>query len=445
MSILDILRPVPHMREIEDEEEIRKQYRHWRFRIFYGMYIGYIFYYFSRKSLTFAVPAIMAQTGFSQSQMGLLASLLSLMYGLSKFMSGIIADRSNPRYFMSIGLIMTGLSALFFGFSSSLILFAIFSIVNGFFQGWGWPPCARQLTHWYSQKERGTWWGIWNTSHSIGISGIAMLGAVLASNYGWRTSMCIPGILCIFAGFFIMNRLRDTPQSLGLPPIEKFKNDYPATVIAEEKELSAKEVLFRYVLNNNYIWMLGAAYFFVYVVRQGITDWGVLYLTQGKHYSSLFASSCIVSFEVGGFCGSLASGWISDYFFKGKRGPVNTLFSLGVIFPLIGLLLFSDSTPFLDSLLFFTIGVMIYGPQMVIGMHAAEIAHKKAAGTATGFIGWFAYLGGAVAGYPLSLLSQTFGWGIFVIALLICSIIALLLLVPLWSIRVHPKHAQESI
>jgi OPA family sugar phosphate sensor protein UhpC-like MFS transporter len=48
--------------------------------------------------------------------------------------------------------------------------------------------------------------------------------------------------MCILVGFFLMNRLRDTPQSLGLPTIENFKNDYPdvADHNAQEKELSVK-------------------------------------------------------------------------------------------------------------------------------------------------------------------------------------------------------------
>ena len=43
------------------------------------------------------------------------------------------------------------------------LLLAVWSL-NGFFQGWGWPPCARLLTHWYSRNERGFWWGCWNMS-----------------------------------------------------------------------------------------------------------------------------------------------------------------------------------------------------------------------------------------------------------------------------------------
>ena len=222
-AVWNIFKPAPYIKEIEDEAEVKKQYKYWRFRIFYSMYIGYAFYYFTRKSFTFAMPALMESLNYDESQLGFLGTVLAITYGISKFTSGILSDRSNPRYFMSIGLILTGIMNICFGMSSSLFFFAIFWGLNGWFQGWGWPPCARLLTHWYSQKERGTWWGFWNTSHNIGGFLIPYIAAFSAQIWGWREAMFVPGILSILGGIFLMNRLRDTPQSLGLPPIEKFK------------------------------------------------------------------------------------------------------------------------------------------------------------------------------------------------------------------------------
>ncbi len=445
MSLLDVLRPAPYVEEIQDEELVRKQYRHWRMRIFYGMYIGYVFYYISRKSLTFAMPTLMADLGFTKSDIGILASLMAISYGLSKFLSGVLSDRSNPRYFMAFGLIIAGLANVFFGMASSILWFCLLWAINGWFQGWGWPSCARQLTHWYSQRERGTWWGIWNTSQSLGLAAIAMIGAILATYYGWRTAMCVPGIGCILVGLFLINRLRDTPQSLGLPPIEKFRNDYPATTIdKDEKELSTKEILFTYVLKNKFVWLLACSYFFVYLIRQAMNDWGMLYLCEVKSYSQIFAGSCIVSFEVGGFFGSLLAGWASDYVFRGKRCPIIIIFSLAVSAALSAMWLSPYTIGWVDAALMFVVGFLIYGPQMLIGMAAAEISHKKAAGSATGFIGWVAYLGAAVAGYPLSVITQAWGWQAFFVALGISGLIASFLLVPLWSVKANPKHAKKE-
>lgn len=436
MSLVKFLRPAAHQEEIQDTQVVRTEYRYWRIRIFYAMFSGYIFYYFTRKSFTFAMPALMADLGLDKAQLGILGSILYITYGISKFASGVMSDQSNPRYFMAFGLIITGLTNIFFGFSSSLWLFAIFWGLNGWFQGWGWPPCARLLTHWYSQSERGTWWSVWSTSHNIGGFLIPLVVAFCAHYLGWRYAMFIPGTLCILVGLMLMNRLRDTPQSLGLPPIEKFRNDYPISadkVQTSEKELSSKEILFGYVLTNKWVWMLAFASFFVYIVRMAINDWSALYLIEMKHYSMIAANACVSLFEVGGLFGMLIAGWLSDKICSGKRGPINVIFSLGMLLSVLLLWLYPNASVLLDSALLFTIGFFLFGPQMLIGLAAAELSHKKAAGTASGFAGWFAYFGAAVAGYPLGKVAQDFGWSGYFYILMGCGLITILLFLPMWS------------
>src|SRR5271169_2876883 len=93
--------------ELTDREVVKKQYAHWRWRVFYSMYIGYALFYLTRNSFTFAMPSMMKDLGFDKGQLGLLASILSIVYGLSKFAAGILGDRSNPKYFMAFGLMAT--------------------------------------------------------------------------------------------------------------------------------------------------------------------------------------------------------------------------------------------------------------------------------------------------------------------------------------------------
>ncbi len=439
MNLLNLFRAAPLIAENPDVQAVKAQYKYWRWRIFYSMYIGYIFYYFTRKSFTFAMPVLMQDLGLQISDLGILSSVLSITYGLSKFLSGMISDRSNPRFFMALGLILTGVFNICFGMSSSILYFVIFWSLNGIFQGWGWPPCARLLTHWYSQKERGTWWGLASTSHSVGGALIPFIAAFCAQYWGWRFAMYVPGVACILVGFFLMNRLRDTPRSLGLPTVEKFKDDHPESKEADEEELSLKEMLFKYVLSNKYIWLLAISYFFVYVIRQAINDFGALFLIQSKGYSMLAASGSIFWFEAGGILGALVAGWGSDKIFKGQRAPVNLLFCLGAVFAIAALYLTPPGSFILDYSLMFSVGVFIFGPQMLIGMAAVELSHKKAAGTSNGFVGWIAYLGAATAGYPITKITESFGWYGFFAALGVCGLIASCLLAPLWNLKTSAK------
>lgn len=437
--VKQFLQPAPHLEEIKDSEQVKQKYKYWRFRIFYSMYFGYVFYYFTRKSFTFAAAAMKKDLGLDEVDIGLIGTVFALAYGLSKFTCGIISDKSNPRSFMGLGLFITGVCNVFFGFSSSLTWLLVFWGVNGWFQGTGWPPCARLLTHWYSQSERGTWWGLWNTSHNFGGALIPIVAAACAQWMGWRYALYIPGISGMLIGLMLLNRLRDTPQSLGLPSIEKFSNEDTAVKGKVEKELSVKEILLKYVLTNRYIWILACSYFFVYVVRQSVNDWTFLYFTEIKGYSGVTAGSCVCWFEVGGFFGSLTAGWVSDKVFRGRRVPVNVVCCAGLAIAIFSLGLMKSHNVFLDSVLIFCTGFFVFGPQMLIGISAAELSHKKAAATATGFAGLFAYLGAAMAGMPLGYVIRDMGWPSFFLTLTLCGIIASMSLLPLWSVKKNPN------
>ena len=444
MKIIDFFKPAAVVTETRDEEGVAKKYKYWRWRTFIGMYVGYIFYYFTRNSYNAIQPLLMTDLGLTKTDLGILGSVAAITYGCSKFLSGILADRSNPRVFMAIGLMMTGVFNILFGATASILYFVVFWSLNGWFQGWGWPPCAKLLTHWYSQKERGTWWGLWNSSHNIGAALVPIAMGYIAESFGWRWGMYGTGLLCIGIGFFLLYCLRDTPQSLGLPTIEEYKNDYPPSERSQKDDIPWKELLFKYVLTNPYIWILAIAYFFVYVVRGAISQWSSLFLMETRGYSLVAANTGILWFEIGGIVGSFVAGWASDKLFFGRRGPVNVIFSAGVVGAIAALWLAPPGFIVLDYILLFTVGFLIFGPQMLIGMVAAEVSHKKAAGTATGFIGGIASLGMATSSFPLSLVMVKWGWEGSFFVLGACGVIAVLCLLPLWSIKSNPKYLPST-
>lgn len=439
--LLNIFGPVPHIPEIQSQETVTKDYKYWRHRIFYSLLIGYAFFYFTRRSFTFAMPGLIADLGFDKSQLGILGSVLSIAYGMSKFLSGILADKSNPRYFMALGLFLTGICNICFGFSSSLWLFIIFWGANGLFQGFGWPACTRSLTHWYSHSERGSWWSSVSVAHNLGAFITPWIVGLCLQFFGWRAGMFIPGIVCIAGALFLINRLRDTPQSLGLPPIEQFRNDFPTnTKKDQEQELSTKAIL-KDVLLNKSIWMLAFAYFFLYVLRMGISDWTALYLFEVKGYGALGSSGTSSLFEAGGFFGCLTAGWSSDRIFGAKRGPVCVLFSIGILFSILFFWMAPPGYILFDWMAIFLMGFSVFGPQMLVGIYASELCHKKAAATANGFVGWIAYIGAAVAGYPMGLVIDYAGWeGAFTV-LICCALLLVAFLLPFWKIGAQKKQA----
>ena len=183
-------KPEPHQPLIEDKGKRERLFKYWRWRILYTTFIGYAVYYFTRGTLPLVLPEL-KNMGYDEVYLGWMLTAFQLFYGVSKFTNGVWADKANPRYFMAIGLMMTGVVSIFFGLSMSIWAFMIFWTLNGWFQGCGSAPCHKLLTHWYRTSERGRWWSVWNTSHNVGAALLPILGVVLLSNWGWQA-------LCLF-------------------------------------------------------------------------------------------------------------------------------------------------------------------------------------------------------------------------------------------------------
>lgn len=418
------------VRKIDDNT--RERFAYWRTRTFYSIFIGYIFYYFTRKSYTFAMPLLASELNFHKSELGILVTVFSITYGVSKFVCGILGDKSNPRYFMGLGLILTGVVNLLFGMSSSLWFFVLFWGLNGWFQGFGWPPCARLLSYWYSEKSRGTWWSIWSTSHNIGGGVIPILVTLCVQYGGWRYALFIPGVICILFGFVLFERMRDTPLSLGLPSADEIDGvDQPDVAVTKnDARPSVKQLLFDHVLFNRFVWFLALGNFFIYVVRTGINDWTVLYLSEERGFTLMEAGGAIPWFELGGISGMIIAGFFSDKI-QGGRGIVSSVFMALLTIPLLWFWLVPNDSYVLSSMMLFTIGLFLFGPQMLVGCAAVERSAKEAAGTASGFAGVFGYLGAAVAGYPFGVVIDHFGWQGFFLALVIASALGCLCFLPL--------------
>lgn len=396
--------------KITNPEEIDRTYKHWRVRMLYSLFIGYAVFYFVRKNISLAIPGMISEFGYSKAEIGILSSTLYLTYGLGKFGMGILGDRANPRYFMAIGLALSALVNIWFGLSSSLYFLALLWGLNGVFQAMGWPPCARGLTQWYSASERGTFWGIWNASHNVGGAIIVAMAGWLTQEYGWRSAFYVPAAMALVVAVFLVDRLRDTPPSLGLPPVEEYRDDPTGDPEPESGTLPMREILFKHVLTNKYIWALGFANFFVYIVRYGAMDWAPTFLHEVKGSNLASAGFKVAGFEMIGMVGAFAAGYISDRWFKGRRGPLNVLYML-LLAVAVGLFwLTPPGSDWLDLLTLSAIGFLVYGPQMLVGVSAVDVSNKHSAATATGFTGLLGYLGAVVSGVGAGWVVDKWGW-----------------------------------
>lgn len=439
-------RPAAHQAPLP-EERVDSTYRRLRWQIFAGIFFGYAGYYLLRKNFSLAMPYLIDE-GYTRGELGLAISAIAIAYGLSKFLMGLVSDRSNPRYFLPFGLLVSAAVMFVFGFApwatSSVTIMFILLFINGWAQGMGWPPSGRTMVHWWSQKERGGVVSVWNVAHNVGgglIGPLFLLG--LGWTNDWHAAFYVPAAVALFVALFAFITMRDTPQSVGLPPVEEYKNDYPEGYDAShEKEFSAKEIFVKYVLRNKMLWYIALANVFVYLIRYGVLDWAPTYLKEAKHFDVDKTSWAYFFYEWAGIPGTLLCGWMSDKIFRGNRGLTGIVFMLLVTVATLVYWLNPPGNPTVDMIALISIGFLIYGPVMLVGLQALELAPKKAAGTAAGFTGLFGYLGGSVAasaivGYTV----DYFGWdGGFLVMIAGCVLAVILLLLTMVS---EHKHKQK--
>ena len=349
---------------------------------------------------------------------------------------GNVSDRSNPRYFLAIGLIASGIVNIFFPLTSSITIMFILMLINGWLQGMGWPPCGRTITHWFSDRERGVKMSLWNTAHNVGgglIATIAVLGVSIF--HGWKGIFYLPAIIAIVIGILYMIFAKDTPQSVGLPPIEEYKDDYPEVAVDDrERELTGKEILFKYVLNNKYLWFVAIANIFVYLVRYGVINWVPTYLEEVRGFSMQQSSVAFALFEYAAIPGTIIIGWLSDKVFHGRRAPLGIFCMIGVF--IATFVYWKSSSLIAINCALASIGALIYGPVMLNGVSALDLVPKKAAGTAAGFTGLFGYMGGQVfAEVAMGAVVDKFSWSGGFMLLMASCILAIVFFAFTWNVH----------
>ena len=423
--------PIPRL----PPAEVARLYPQYRWRVFEASFMAYAMFYIVRNNFAPVSKEIGAALHYDKAMIGNILAGTAIAYGIGKFVMGYFADRSDARKYVAVGMLLTAVLNFIFGATTNYTVHFVLWTLNGFVQGMGYGPCTRGLSHWYSAKERGTVFGVWNISHNIGGGIAGLLAAKCAQYWGWQSAFYVPGIIATLGAGYLFWRMRDTPQALGLPPVEEYKNDWPPDEKEQhERELSFKEMFLKYILPNKMLWVLALANVFVYIVRYSLVDWGPTYLKEVRGASLVEGGFSTTVIEFSGAAGMLSMGWLSDKF-GGRRGRMSVLAMIPLLLATGGILVVPAKMLWLDMVLFAVIGFFVYVPVMFSGVMSLDLTSKKAVGTAAGFVGFFGYVGRVIEGKGLGWLSQHHGWDAALWSIVICTLIAMILLAFLWNVR----------
>ena len=384
----------PNAPQLTEADEVDRLYRRNRIRVMLAITIGYGLIYMCRLAIGVVKKPLIDEGIFTPAELGTIGSALFYTYAIGKLTNGFLADHANVRRFLAAAFRLTALCNILMGFATTVWLAALLWGLNGWFQSFGAPGGVVAMTAWFSNKERGRAYGVWSTAHSIGEGLTFLLVGGLVSLLGWQWGYWGPGIIGVVTAIGVYALLSDRPQTMGLPPVNEWKNDQYSEG-AKDDALSTLKLQFS-ILKVPAIWVLALASATTYVTRYGINSWGILYLQEARGYSLPMAGTLLMVSTLAGIAGAVAFGFTSDKLFNARRPPANLLFA---ILELIGLFIIffgPTNTPML------IVGMLLFGMGLtglvtsLGGLFGVDIAPKRAAGAVMGVIGVFSYLGAAI-------------------------------------------------
>ncbi|MCL2888643.1 MAG: MFS transporter [Elusimicrobia bacterium] len=447
---------------LTDEQQIKKTFRKMRIKMFFAMYLGYVMYYFTRKNIAPVANVFKEQAGITIAQYGLMGTIAYGAYGVGKFISGMLADRCNLRFFMATGLFLSSVINLFFGFIHTFWIMAFFWGASNAAQSMGFPPVSRGLVTWFSSKERATKWTLWSSAHTVGTAGVAILAGallllvnakftlfghqiVMADYISWRSVFYVPGILGILTSLYLMKALIDKPECCGLPAVDKYHN-CEAPTIKTKDEQSYWDILKKYVLKNPYVWYLSIAYIFIYYIRFATLDWSTIFLSDVKHMDAGSLPFLYSIMPLIGMFGGIFGGWAADKFFNGRCSPINIGFLICLVFVVYGFYLFSGPQNIPVTAFFLgAVGFFVDGPQNLVGgVQVSRITVKESIGAACGFSGMFGYFGAMLSGSGAAFIIKHWGWQGLYASCAISAFISMLLVALVWNAEKAPEHRKKK-
>ncbi len=402
-----------------------------RGRNWFMLGLTYASYYLCRYNLDPIAPDIIRDLNLSKESFGLFKTGRDGAYAVGQMINGLYTDRVGGKQAMIIGAVATILLNLAFGFIAWSKLAWIFPILlvirtfDGYFQAFGAPGFIKVNTAWFRRKERGAFAGIFGAMINLGRVGANQFAVLLATGFSvsllvwsvsvpslnWRYMFIIPPIV-VAVVVIVMNLIvRNTPEEAGFVVQH---DDEPDHGTGANERVKLRDV-FRRIASNKVVWIIAAAYLCTGFVRGATDAWWAVYLSETWHAdrkSTLF-SVMAWGLPIVATVGSLASGYISDRFFAGRRAPVATALYFFQSLLTVAAMFLPQTGPLASSVvasvLLLAIATLCNSTHSILGTAAAmDLGGRKMAGCASGIIDSFQYYGSMLAGWGIGRMFVTF-------------------------------------
>lgn len=430
-------------------EEILTAWKYWQRRIVLTTWLTYSAFYLCRANMSFALPGLMEEFGYSRTSLGLIGTSLFAMYALGQFINGQLGDRFGARILVFTGAAISIVLNICFGFATSLNAMVVLWGLNGYFQSMGWAPLVKVGASWCTAEQRGKWMGILGSSYQIGNAYTWILVSFLAANYDWRAVFIVPAALFSIFAVHHLIRLRNDPEDVGLPSIVQLKKTADTDETETRGVQQTGESLRRHpgftstiktCVTSPRIWCAAMTLFCLNIVRYGFFFWAPTYLIETQGAEITMVGLKIAVLPLSGSIGALTAGWASSRFFSNRRAPV--IFILLLVLALFSYLFYRSPPGAWQWSLFClaVVGFCTYGPHVLLVAHSpADFAGRRATSSASGFIDGFGYVGASMTGISTGWLVDQFGWSAGFYYWIAAALVAAGIIVCLWRVPVEDE------
>lgn len=323
--------------------------------------------------------------GWSADDLALIGTVYLVAYAAGQFASGALGTRTGPRLALLAGMGVTMVANATFGFVHALGAFALVMAVNGLAQATGWSNNMGMMAWWTRRTERATVLGVWGTNYQLGGIASNALAALILGAWGFRSMFLAGSAVMLLAWLWCAGNLANKPTDVGLAPIP----DDPTAPEAEERGWTRAIVID--------VAILGAFYFCIKFVRYAIWSWMPYIFETRFGLDGDEAGYLSTLFDVGGFLGVLATGWISDRVAGGKRAPVAFVSVLLMVGACVLLFVGGTRDVTLCAISLFLVGMTLYGPDALMsGAGAVEVGSRRTAVMAVGVVNGTGSIGSVV-------------------------------------------------
>ncbi|XP_028034903.1 glucose-6-phosphate exchanger SLC37A2 [Bombyx mandarina] len=418
--------------------------------------------------------------------LGTLDSAFLFSYAGAMFVSGMIAERVDLRYFLSLGMLTSAIFCYLFGIGRTynihnIYYYLIVQAGAGIAQTTGWPGTVATVGKWFGNTKKGLIFGVWNSHTSLG----NILGTLMAAEYvdkDWSLSFIYPGLMMGAVGFVIWLFLVPEPKYVGLVPGERNTPIRQCTKSDEEDEAEIvshdaepTQVLVgdqgaslrsnRYSANTQHeeptehtsllrrpslsgssavslsralsipgVVEFSLSLFFAKLVSYTFLYWLPLYIKTSTNLTAKQSGKLSTVFDVGGIVGAILAGLVSDC--TGCPGIVCVVFYMLCAPSLLVYQTWGASSYTLNVWLLILSGVLVNGPYALIttavsaelGTHSSLAGNSQALATVTAIIDGTGSVGAAIGPMLAGIVSSSGSWSYVFYMLIACNYMALFLL-----------------